>query len=91
MKKVVTQKKFHVPGTFESMYAAQSWLRENGYDYGSTSAGNIPTGVMKGDYYDYGLPHKVKNFTKHEKNMLHGEITGDMREGPVFVKIFDNH
>ncbi len=84
---IIEQKEFKVPGTFQSMYAAQSWLHEKGYDYGSTSA-TEPTAIMKGNYYDYGLPHKMKNFTAREKAMVHGIITGDMREGPVKVCLY---
>lgn len=88
MRKPIEVKTFNDKGTFEAMYAAQRWLTENGYDYGSSSAGNIPTAVMKGDYYSYGLPHKVKNFTPAQKAMMHGTITGEMREGPVTVTLF---
>jgi hypothetical protein len=88
--KIKESKQFKVEGTFESMYAAHHWLKENGYGYGSTSAMH-PTAVMKGDYYSYNLPHKMKNFTAKEKKQVHGIITGEMREGPVFVHIYDNH
>ncbi len=87
-KKIAEQKEFKAEGTFQSMYAAQRWLKENGYDYGSNSA-TQPTAVMKGNYYDYNLPHKMKNFTAKQKNSVHGIITGDMREGPVFVTIYE--
>lgn len=87
-RKIIEQKEFKVPGTFESMYAAQNWLTENGYSYGSTSA-TEPAAVMKGDYYGYDLPHKMKNFAAKEKRMVHGIITGDMREGPVTVYLYE--
>lgn len=86
-RKISLHKEFKEEGTFESMYAAQRWLKENGYDYGSSSACE-PTAVMKGNYYDYGLPHKMKNFTAKEKASVHGIITGDMREGSVFVTLY---
>ena len=86
-KKIIQEKTFKVPGTFQSMYAAQRWVKENGYSYGSTSAMQ-PTAVMKGDYYSYILPEKMKNFTAKEKASVHGIIFGDMREGPVTVHIY---
>lgn len=88
MKKVKESKRFEVPGTFESMYAAQAWLKEKGYDYGSNSAGG-PTAVMKGRYWDYDLPQKMKNFTEREKNLVHGIMTGNLREGPVIVHLYE--
>ena len=86
-RKIIKQETFKVEGTFQSMYAAHSWVKEQGYDYGSSCVGH-PTAVMKGDYYSYGLPHKMKNFTAKEKRAVHGIITGDMREGPVTVSIY---
>lgn len=86
-RKIIKENTFKVDGTFQSMYAAHSWLREQGYDYGSTSAIE-PTAVMKGDYYSYNLPHKMKNFTAKQKREVHGIIFGDMREGPVTVYLY---
>jgi len=86
-RKVVECKKFKVKGTFESMYAAEKWLSDNGFSCGSGSAMQ-PTAIMKGDYYEYELPHKWKNFTAKQKNSVHGVMTGDFREGYVFVRIF---
>jgi hypothetical protein len=80
---------FQGGGTFEAMYAAQHFLKENGYDYGSTCA-MMPVAVVKGHYHeDYDLPEKWKNFTAKQKKSVHGTITGDMREGPVTVTFFD--
>jgi len=86
-RKIIEERTFKVDGTFQSMYAAQDWLRERGYHYGSTSA-TEPTAVMKGSYYSYGLPHKMKNFTAKQKNNVHGILFGDMREGPVTVHLY---
>lgn len=87
-RKVTEQKEFKVEGTFESMYAARKWLKEQGYSTGSSSACK-PTAIMKGVYYDYCLPHKWKNFTKEEINSVHGAMTGDFRNGAVFVYLFE--
>ena len=88
MKPVIIKKEFHEEGDFQSMYAAQHWLKENGYDYGSSSVLN-PTAIMKGNYDDYPLPWKMKNFTAKEKKMVHGIITGDMRNGPVKIELYE--
>jgi hypothetical protein len=87
-REVIEKAEFKEPGTFQSMYAAYSWLKEKGYDYGSTCA-MLPTAVMKGNYYSYDLPNKMKNFSSKQKKSVHGLITGDMREGPVFVYLFE--
>ena len=87
-RKVIISKTFKVKGTFQSMYAAEKWLSEKGYSAGSSSATH-PTAVMKGDYYSYGLPHKMKNFTSKQKKIIHGILFGDLREGPVTVHIYE--
>ena len=90
MKKIKLTKSFKEEGTFQSMYAAQKWVKEQGYTYGSNSAIE-PTAIMQGDYYSYNLPHKMKNFTAKEKRSVHGIMQGDIREGPVTVIIYNNH
>lgn len=87
-KKILVQQEFKAEGDFVSMYLAHAWLKERGYDYGSTSA-TFPVAVMKGDYNDYDLPWKWKNFTAKQMNMVHGTITGNMRNGPVVVTLYD--
>jgi hypothetical protein len=49
-REIIKQDTFKVDGTFKSMYAAHSWVKEQGYDYGSSCFGH-PNAVMKGDYY----------------------------------------
>jgi len=85
---VKQKESFQVDGTFESMYAAHGWLKENGYDWGS-SCGMMPAAIMKGDYYDRGLPHKWKNFTDQQKALVDGVMMGDFRDGPVIVYLFN--
>lgn len=88
-KNILEVKSFKVPGTFESMYAAQRWLSDCGYCYGSTDA-KFPTAVMKGsDYYAYDLPHKMHNFTKKQKDSVHGIMFGNMRDGTVTVHLYE--
>jgi len=86
-RKVEIVKEFHIPGTFQSKYAAERWLYENGYSTGSSCA-MMPTPIMKGEYSKYDLPQKWKNFTSQQKSIVHGVMVGDQREGPVFVRIF---
>jgi len=86
-KIVIEQKEFKVDGTFHSMYAAESWLREKGYTSGSGCVGH-PTAVMKGNYYDYNLPHKMKNFSKKQTASVHGIMKGDIRDGPITVELY---
>jgi hypothetical protein len=72
------KKTFSESGPFKALYAAQKWLSQNGYSYGSTSRGS-PVGVMKGDV----VIAKWRNLTKQEIDELGGRLTGDTREGPV--------
>lgn len=74
-----------VPGEFQSMWAAQTWLKQNGYSYGS-SCREMPIAVCKGEY---NLPQKWKNFTKAEKKTVDGILITSFREGPATVIIFE--
>lgn len=87
-RKYYVKKEFKTEGDFQSLYDAQLWLSERDYGYGSGCA-MMPTAIVKGDYYKTSLPHKWKNFTKKEKNSVDGVITGDMRNGTVFIHIFN--
>lgn len=87
-RKIKLTKSFTDHGTWNALHAAEKWLRDNGYDYGSMSY-PMPTAVMKGDYYSYDLPHKWKNFTPKQCNSVDGIITGNFREGPVEVTLYN--
>lgn len=87
-RNVKTKKSFKSNGTFQSMYDAERWLNDQGFSCGSSCAMK-PTAIMKGDYYEYGLPHKWKNFTKSEIKSVHGAMVGDKRNGPVTVYLFE--
>ena len=87
-KTVIEKKEFNVGGDFESMFAAQSWLRENGYDYG-TIPNNGSSGVVKGSYYDYDLPFNMDSYGLKHKEIIHGIIRGDIRNGPVIVELYE--
>lgn len=82
---------FKEKGTFQSMYAAQSWLRENGYSYGSTSKDrktcqNLPVAICFGNYV---APQKWANFDDDDVESVDGIMTSnDWREGEVKVIIY---
>lgn len=78
---------FFVPGTFESMYAAQAWCESNGYSYGSSCAPMRMQGLLKGKGI---LIAKWKNLTPGEIKELDGIMitVGDAREGKMRIAIF---
>lgn len=75
-------KTFSEPGNFEALYSAQKWLEQNGYSFGSNCRGS-PIGILKGDF----IIAKWRNLTKREIDQLDGELTGDMRNGPVTIRL----
>jgi len=76
---------FKVEGTFESLYAAQSWLHSNGFSYGSLCR-DMPVAIIDGPY---DLPQKYKNFDEEDKDLVDGWMTSnDFREGEVKVIIY---
>lgn len=91
-RKIIQEKEFKEQGTFKSMYAAMRWLKENGYEYGSTCkdrtyGGNMPVAIQKGEY---DLPQKWINFDIEDKKSVDGVIvSNDFREGSVIVLIFE--
>ncbi len=70
-------------GEFKAYYAAQDWLRGRGFSCGQGQRG-APSGILFGDF----TISKWKNMTVAQQRQLHGELTGDHREGPVVVTIF---
>lgn len=75
---------FDQEGTFKAKFAAEEWCREHGISYGSSCA-MMPTGLLFGDYHIA----KWRNLTALERKELHGEMTGDLRNGPVKIRIKD--
>lgn len=70
-------------GDFSAYYAAQKWLRDNGYSYGSTDAFNHFVAAQKGEYT---LPLKLHNFTPHDMKMVDAVIYSlDFRSGTIEV------
>jgi len=79
MKLVFDQK-----GTFQAMYAAEQWCRDNGVSFGSSCAVGS-TGLMRGHF----CIAKWRNLTKQERSQLDGTMSGEMREGPVTITLRD--
>lgn len=70
------------------MFAAESWLKSQGYSSGSTTHGYQPVAIMKGEYL---LPQKWHNFTREDKAMIDGVmISTDWREGEVKIILFED-
>jgi hypothetical protein len=75
---------FDQQGTFEALYAAKAWCKENGVSYGSSCAMS-PTGLMRGEYQIA----KWRNLSTSERESLDGTMTGNFREGPVTITLRD--
>lgn len=69
-------------GDFQAMYAAEDWCKRHGYSVASAQRGS-PRGLMRGDW----LIAKWRNLTTKERGQLDGTMTGDMRNGPVTIKV----
>lgn len=79
------RKVFKADGDFGAYYAAEKWIKENGYSYGSMER-NYPIGIAKGDCYI----SKWCNLGG-DKNLLDGVIAeGSKRDNDVTVIIFDD-
>lgn len=76
------EKKFEQKGTFAAWNAARQWLKENGFSYGSSSVDG-PVGILKGDF----CISKWRNMTPKERSQLDGTLSGELREGPVVVRL----
>lgn len=68
---------------FFALHAAQYYLRQRGFSFGSSSIG-LPVGVMYGRWQIA----KWRNMSPREIVSLHGEIAGDFRCGPATLSIF---
>ena len=90
-RKIKLQKSFDLDETFHAYWAAELWLTNNGYGFGSMSS-PLPTAITKGNYSESMLPQKWKNFNKMGKDSVHGVIvadTGSFRTGPVTIYLFE--
>lgn len=88
-REVKEQETFKVEGTFQSLYAAQTWARSKGYVYGSL-CGDAPVALRKGQSFsEYDLPEKWKNMSDEDIKSIDGVIKSrDYREGSVTVMLF---
>lgn len=68
---------------FRAMLCAEAWRASHGYSVGSSRRGQN-RGIMRGDI----LIAKWRSLTAQERRELHGVMPGDMRHGPVTVRIF---
>jgi hypothetical protein len=74
---------FNQTGDFKAVNAAQKWLHENGYSYGSMCM-DMPIGILKGDW----CIAKWRNLNAKERKQLDGQlISKDFREGPVVIQL----
>ena len=81
MKKIFDNK-----GTFKAYYAAQKYVIDQSYSFGSM-CGKMPIALKKGSNWNVA---KWKNMTALERLDIDGHITSaDFREGPVVVEIFE--
>ena len=67
------------------MRKAEHFLQIAGFSVGRNQRGD-PRGILFGDY-DIA---KWRNLSSQERADCHGQMTGDMREGPVVVTIFEH-
>lgn len=68
--------------SFEAVWLAEKWCRDNGISYGSSQRG-YATGLLRGDF----TIAKWGNLTAAERDGLHGTMTGDFRNGPVCISM----
>lgn len=73
---------FDQPGEFVACRAAEKWCEENGYSVGRMQWPS-PRGLLRGSF-DI---QKWRNLSPRERAELDGQMTGDMRNGPVYVTI----
>ncbi len=78
-------KTFAQTGDFEANTAAEHFLEQAGFSVGTMQRGD-PRGIMFGDC----VISKWRNLHHLEKQAMHGQMTGNMREGPITVTIFES-
>ncbi|WP_199287344.1 hypothetical protein [Acinetobacter portensis] len=79
----MTEIEFAQVGDFSAVSAAENWLREHGFSYGSMCM-DMPIGILKGDW----CIAKWRNLTAKERNQLDGKLlSSDFRSGPVVLQL----
>lgn len=76
------QKKFTDTGDFKANAEAEKWCEERGLSVGDMQ-GPAPRGILLGKV----AIQKWRNLSEEDKDALDGEMTGNMREGPVVVTL----
>ena len=76
-------KTFISKGDFAAFYLAEIWLKNHGFSLGSMQRDD-PIGVMYGEY----TISKWRHLNDTDRALLHGQLTGDKRNGPVILEIF---
>jgi hypothetical protein len=76
---------FSYPGEFVADSHAVAALEDCGFSVGRIQA-HAPRGILFG-LYDI---QKWKNLNAEHRRALHGLMSGDYRNGPVTVEIFDS-
>ena len=76
------QMKFTDTGDFKACSEAEKWCNERGLSVGGLQ-GPSPRGILLGSYNI----QKWRNLSEEDKDALDGEMTGNMREGPVVVTL----
>lgn len=76
---------FTQPGDFAACRAAEAWLTRRGFSVGHMQA-HHPRGILLGDYNI----QKWRNLSAADRLALHALMTGDMRNGPVYLELLPN-
>lgn len=77
-------KVFEGEESWEATDKAEDWLREEGYSVGTMQAGS-PRGIKKGKCHI----SKWRNLSKIDIQGLDGDMTGNEKNGPVTVNIYE--
>lgn len=81
-RSMVFEKTFPATGTFEAVGAAEKWLKENGYAYGSMQR-DAPIGIAREEETSY--ISKWRNLGG-DASLLNGAmVSDDFREGSVTI------
>ena len=84
MKKISNEILFNEHGDFMAYRSAEAWAKEHGYSSGSMCSPE-PTALFKGDHY----VAKWRNLNKKERESVDGVITGEYRNGPVKITLYE--
>lgn len=79
---MITAVIFNNKGEFAASYAAEKWLRDRGFSFGSSQADG-PQAIWHGDCY----VSKWRNLSAKEKREMHAVMDGDGRDGPVHIRL----